>query len=181
MCKKFALAMLVCALAPAFVSAEVSDSSANVFTIKIVTTIHAAPADVYDHLLRVGDWWDPNHTFSHDAHNLSIEERAGGCYCEKLTDGGVRHGEVVYFVHGKMLRISTAMGPMQTLGVAGALTFTVSPSDGATKLEVTYAVGGYLHQGLDTFADPVNGVLSQQIARLKSLIETGKAEPEKKP
>jgi hypothetical protein len=57
----------------------------------------------------------PSHTFSGNAHNLSIEEKAMGCFCEKLPDGGgVSHMEVVYFAPGKTLRLSGALGPLNT-------------------------------------------------------------------
>jgi uncharacterized protein YndB with AHSA1/START domain len=187
MSRKIAVVVLVCALTSIGTRAEVADSSANGFTIKITTSIHAAPADVYKKLVHnVGDWWNPQHTFSGDAHNLSIEEHPMGCFCEKLPNGaGVRHMEVLFFAPGKMLRLSGALGPLQELAATGALTFTLTPDNDGTKLEVTYAVGGYLAQGMNSFAAPVDGVLSEQVARLKNYVETGNpggmAKQEKKP
>ena len=49
----------------------------------------------------------------------------------------------------------------------------LSPADGGTKVEVTYAVGGYLAVGLNTWAAPVDGVLKEQFTRLKNLVEHG--------
>ena len=187
MSRKIAVAVLVCALASIRTPAEVADSAANGFTIKITASIHAAPADVYKKLVHnVGDWWNSQHTFSGDAHNLSIEERPMGCFCEKLANGaGVRHMEVLVFVPGKTLRLSGALGPLQGLAATGVLTFTLAPDSDGTKLEMTYAVGGYLPQGMNSFAAPVDGVLGEQIMRLKNYIETGNpgsmAKEEKKP
>lgn len=175
MLRKSVLAILVCALAQTFSVAEVADSGANGFTIKIVTSIHATPADVYKKLVHnVGDWWNSQHTFSGDAHNLSIEERAMGCFCEKLPNGGaVRHMEVLYFQPGQVLRMSGALGPFQGMGATGALTFTLTPEAGGTKLEVTYALVGYQSQGMSSWATPVDGVLTEQVTRLKNYVETG--------
>jgi hypothetical protein len=54
------------------------------------------------------------HTFSGDAHNLSIDDKATGCFCEKLASGGgVRHMEVVCADPGKKLVLSGALGPLQ--------------------------------------------------------------------
>src|SRR5919201_3470532 len=141
---KFALgAVVCCVLTQALLFAEVTDSTANGFTIKITTSIHAAPADVYRRLLRVGEWWNSAHTFSGAAENLSIEERAGGCFCEKWPNGGVRHMQVFFLQPGKMLRLYGGLGPLQGMAATGPMTFNLSPADGGTKLELTYTVTGY--------------------------------------
>jgi hypothetical protein len=40
-----------------------------------------------------------------------------------------------------------------------------------------YTVTGYMPAGMNTWAAPVDSVLTEQFTRLKSLIETGKAAP----
>ena len=151
--------------------AEVVDSAASGFTVKVTTNIHAAPPEVYRHLIHnVGDWWSPSHTFSQDAHNLSIDERVMGCFCEKLPGGGsVQHMEVMFLSPAKELRMVGALGPLQTAAATGVMKFTFSAVDGGTKLEVTYTVGGYLPQGMSSWAAPVDGVLTEQVLRLKNL------------
>src|ERR1700693_1596771 len=121
-------------LSPAF--ADVADSGTGGFTVKVVTNIKAPPAEVYRRLVRNGgEGWNSTHTFSHDAHNLSIEDRAMGCFCEKLANGGsIRHMEVVYANPGTALRLIGAIGPLQGLAVTGAMTFDLSAADGGTKL-----------------------------------------------
>jgi len=183
---KIALVAMVCALANV-AGGEVADSGANGFTVKIVTPIQAAPAEVYGRLVHnVGDWWNSAHTFSGDAHNLSIDERPMGCFCEKLAGGGggVRHMEVVFASPGKRLRMSGGLGPLQGIATAGSMTFSFTPAEGGTKLELTYSVVGYTAQGMNTWAAPVNEVLTEQMTRLKNYIETGnpagKAEAPKK-
>jgi hypothetical protein len=182
---KIAVLALVCALAQ-MALAEVADSGANGFTVKIATQIHAAPADVYSRVVHnVGDWWNPAHTFSGDAHNLSIDARPMGCFCEKLPGGGgVRHMEVGFALPGKVLRMSGGLGPLQGIATAGSMTLTFTPAEGGTKLELTYSVLGYAAQGMSTWAAPVNEVLTEQMIRLKNYIETGdpsgKAEAPKK-
>jgi uncharacterized protein YndB with AHSA1/START domain len=158
-----------------FAPAEVVDSAANGFTVKTVLTIKSPPDEVYRRLVRnVGDWWNPDHTFSHDAHNLRIEDHPGGCLCEKLPDNGfVRHMEVINLAPGKTIVLSGALGPMQTLAATGTMQIRFSPADGGTRLDMTYAVMGYLPKGMNTFAPIVDMVLAEQFTRLKSLIETG--------
>src|SRR3984893_7018268 len=126
--------------------AEVVDSASNGFVVKITVNIKAAPDEVYRRIVHnVGDWWNSEHTFSHDSHNLSIEDKPMGCFCETLpNNGGVRHMEVAYLAPGKGLVLSGALGPLQSIAATGNMTFQLSLVDGGTKLEVTYAVTGYL-------------------------------------
>lgn len=173
--RKVILPLLLFCLAQTLSFSEVADSGANGFTIKIVTNIHAAPADVYKKLVHnVGDWWNSQHTFSGDAHNLSIDERPMGCFCEKLANGGgVRHMEVLYFQPGQTLRMSGALGPFQGMGASGTLTFALSADAGGTKLELTYDLVGYQPQGMSQWAAPSDRMLTGQVTRLKNYVETG--------
>jgi uncharacterized protein YndB with AHSA1/START domain len=166
------LAILFCAAASGLAPAEVADSSAGGFTVKATFSIQAAPDEVYRRLIHIGDWWDPEHTFSGDAHNLSIEEKAGGCFCEKLPNGGgVRHLEVLFVAPGKVLRMGGGLGPLQGIAASGSMTIKLSPAAGGTKLETTYAVAGYLPAGMNTLAAPVDSVFTNQFVRLKNYVE----------
>ena len=169
------LAVALVALAPGAAVADVADSSAGGFTVKLTVSIQAAPDEVYRRLVRnVGEWWNPDHTYSHDARNLSIEEKAMGCFCEKLPGGGgVRHMEVLYVAPGKGLVMSGALGPLQSLAATGTLTVSLAAAGGGTQVSVTYSVAGYLPAGMNTWAGTVNGVLTEQFTRLKSYIEHG--------
>jgi uncharacterized protein YndB with AHSA1/START domain len=169
--RRMGMVALLCACA---LRAEVADQSAGGFTLKQTYSIKAAPQVVYQRFLKVGDWWSSQHTFSGDAHNLSIEEKAGGCFCEKMPGGGgAKHLEVVFLVPGKTIVMHGALGPMQTLGATGSMELQLTAADGGTKLEMTYAVTGYLKAGMNTWAAPVDGVMKEQFTRLKAWIENG--------
>jgi uncharacterized protein YndB with AHSA1/START domain len=175
---------ILCLLFSSWVVAEVADSGGNGFTIKTTLTIQASPEEVYRRLIRVGDWWDPEHTYSGDSHNLSIEETPGGCFCEKLPNqGGVRHMQVVYVDPGKRLRMIGGLGPFQSMAATGSLTVELSSAGAGTKLELTYAVTGYAPGGMSNLAAPVDSVLTQQFTRLKNYVEHGDPapKPEAKP
>ena len=173
--RKILLLALLFSLIPLPSRAEVSDSAANGFTVKIATVIRARPDEVYDRLVHnVGDWWNAEHTYSNDAHNLSIEDKVLGCFCEKFpTGGGVRHMQVIMVMPNKMLVMSGGLGPLQKFGTTGTMTFALLPMRNETRLEVTYAVGGYLNGGLSTWADPVDKMLTEQVTRFKTYVETG--------
>jgi transposase len=117
-------------------------------------------------------WWDSVYTFSGDASNLSIDDRAGGCFCEKLKNGGsVRHLEVVFADPGKTLRMIRGLGPLQAMAVAGNMTWSLSKIDSGTNVKVTYSVGGYRPGGLQKMASLVDKVMFEQLKRLKEYIE----------
>jgi len=163
--------ILVSALA-APAPAEVKSAAPNGFEVASIVTI-AAPADrVYAALGEVGRWWSPSHTFSRDAANLSIELRAGGCFCERLKDGGsVQHLQVVYAAPGEGLRWRGALGPLQMEGIDGTLGWTLKPAEGGTSVTQSYVIGGYIRGGMEQWAPRVDRVLDEQLQRLKSFVE----------
>ncbi|MDR3416481.1 MAG: SRPBCC family protein [Nevskia sp.] len=155
--------------------AEVLGADATGFQVRNTVEIAAPPAKVYDALGSIDEWWDSQHTWSGKASNLRLKLKAGACFCEKLEDGGgVQHMTVVYAAPGKALRLSGALGPLQTEGAAGTLSLVLSAKDGGTELVQTYTVGGYTKGGWTSWAPEVDGVLRQQMMRLKSYVETGK-------
>jgi hypothetical protein len=154
--------------------AEVLESGAGGFVVKGVLTVAASSVKAYDALLQVGRWWDPEHTYSGDSANLSIDPRPGGCFCEKLPQGGVQHMTVAILAPGRMLRLSGGLGPLQEAGVAGSLTFALAEREGATDVTMTYVVGGYRQGGFQALAPLVDAVLASQLARFKSFADTGK-------
>jgi len=161
--------------ATASVRAEVVDAQPNGFEVRQTVHIAAPPEKVYAALTQVGGWWDNAHTFSHDASHLTLEATAGGCMCEALPGGGsVTHLRVVYAQPPKLLRLEGALGPMQGLGAAGHLTWSLEAKDGGTELVQTYDIGGYAKGGLNGLAPVVDRVLGEQAARLKGFVETGK-------
>jgi uncharacterized protein YndB with AHSA1/START domain len=156
-------------------SADVVDKSSSGFTIRTIVQVAATPDRVFRALVDVGSWWGSDHTYSGDARNMSIAPLPGGCFCEKLPNGGgVEHGRVVNIVPGRLLRLDAALGPLQEMGVAGSMTFQIAASgQGAAQstLTMTYAVGGYTPGGLDKLAPVVDQVLSQQVQFLKAHVE----------
>lgn len=158
--------------------AEIVDSSANGFIVRTVLDVKANPDEVYNKFIHnIGDWWDPEHTFSRDAKNLRMEDRPGGCFCEKLPNNGfVRHLEVIYLAPGEEVILSGGIGPMQSLAATGSMVVKFAPAAGGTKLEMTYSVSGYLPKGMNTWAPPLDKVTAAQFTRLKNYVETGKAE-----
>ena len=150
--------------------------SPNGFVIRQEIYVRAESQKVWTTLVdQVGGWWKSEHTFSKDSKNLSIDARPGGCFCERLPNGGgVEHLRVVHVKPGELLRLSGALGPLQTSALAGPLTWKLTGADGATKIELSYIVGGFMEGGFDKVAPAVDSVLHEQLLRLKSFVETGR-------
>ena len=155
-------------------AAEVADSSPNGFTLKRTITVSVEPAKAYGSLVDVASWWDPAHTYSGDAKNLSIDARPGGCFCERLPGGGVQHMTVVFASPGKTLRLRGGLGPLQSLGVSGSMTFELHAAEKGTKVDFTYAVGGHKPDGFADLAPIVDSVLGGQLDRFKKVADGGK-------
>nr|WP_295107047.1 SRPBCC family protein [uncultured Caulobacter sp.] len=164
-----ALALLAAAGAA---RAEGTDAAATGFQVRREVVI-AAPANaVWATLVTPAKWWASDHTWSGSAANLSLGAASGGCFCERLPSGGsVLHATTIYAAPGQKLVLSGALGPMQSSGATGALTFLLAEKDGKTTVTVTYDVGGYFRGGIDKIAKPVDGVLGQQVQGLKRAAE----------
>jgi uncharacterized protein YndB with AHSA1/START domain len=165
-------ALILVSAASGTASAEVKSAAQNGFEVASAVTIASPPDRVYAALGEIGRWWSPSHTFSRDAANLSLELHAGGCFCERLKDGGsVQHLQVVYAAPGEGLRLRGALGPLQVEGVDGTLSWTLKPAEGGTSLTQSYVVGGYIRSGMEQWAPRVDRVLEEQLQHLKSFVE----------
>jgi uncharacterized protein YndB with AHSA1/START domain len=156
--------------------AATSAVSASGFLVTLQQEVKADPQRVYEALGQVGKWWNPKHTWSGQAANLSLQTQASACFCERWEGGSAEHGRVVYAARDRVLRIQGALGPLQALAVNAVLTFTLEPQGTGTLLQLTYRVSGNEAAGLSDLAGPVDGVIAEQVRRLTGYVETGKPE-----
>ncbi|HET9033751.1 MAG TPA: hypothetical protein VFN25_12700 [Dokdonella sp.] len=163
-------------------SAEVVEQSADHFLLGFTAHVEAPPAKVYIAISEVAHWWSAEHTWSGKAENLSLKTEAGGCFCERWAEGSVEHGRVILALNDRLLRLNTALGPLQEVALNGILTFKLDPSDNdTTMLEVSYRANGSSMSYLDQFAPAVDGVLAEQIDRLLRYIDTGDPQADETP
>lgn len=159
-------------LAAATARAEVTDAQPAGFQVRHQVVIAAPAAAVWGVLVQPSKWWSSAHTWSGSAANLSLGAASGGCFCERLPNGGsVLHMTTVHAAPGQKLVLSGGLGPLQSSGATGAMTILLAEKDGATTVTVTYDVGGYFKGGLDKLAAPVDWVLGQQVQGLKTAVE----------
>jgi uncharacterized protein YndB with AHSA1/START domain len=169
-----ALAALLFLSAPA--RAEVAASDATGFLVQGEADLAAHPDHVWRALTAIQTWWGDAHTYSGDSNNLSLEPRAGGCWCERWGMNSVEHGRVIAVTtHDtvRTLRLYGALGPLQEMGAHGVLTFTITPQPSGAKLTLAYRVSGEPSLGLEAIAPVVDGVMMEQFGRLSRLSTTG--------
>ena len=172
--KILAVLALAAPLVPgAPVRAEVRHAAPAGFEIGGDVVIHAAPDEVWARLVQPDDWWSTGHRWF-DGGRLTLDLRPDGCWCETGADGaGARHMTVGNVDPGKGLTLLGGLGPLQALGLDGALRLTLTPGAGGTRPSRTYVVTGYQPGGVEALAGPVDGVLAEQITRLKAAVESG--------
>jgi hypothetical protein len=166
-----ALALLsLLVAAPA--AAEVKSATPYGFEVQSVAVVKASPEAAWAMIARPSLWWNPEHSWSGKAGNLTLDPRAGGCFCEAVPPGGsVEHGRVLSAMPGRLLLLQAPLGPLQALGVATRLTWRLKPVAGGTEITQTYVAGGYMPMGGDKLAPAVDGVLAEQLARLKARLD----------
>jgi uncharacterized protein YndB with AHSA1/START domain len=159
--------VLACAASTSEVRAAVVDAAPSGFTVENSETVPVSVDVAWQALVDdVGRWWPADHTWWGDAAKLSIDARAGGCFCE--IDGARQawHMSVRFVDPGKLLRMTGGLGPLQGLGLHGALEWRLESVDDGTRITLHYRVGGYSPDDLSKFAPVVDRVQAQQLGGL---------------
>jgi len=165
-----ALLVTACVAAAAPASAEVVSRSADGFTLRFAVGVEAAPEDVVSAVSELPQWWDPAHTYTGDASNLSLAFQEGGCWCEKLADGTVFEHAVVTGITADRVTMNAALGPLHDKATKAELTFGSGPENRGRLVTIDFVVEG---PGLGVMADGVNIVMDQAFDRLIHQIEYG--------
>jgi len=171
------LPLTVIALASAAPAhAALAEQADTGFVVRHATDVPADIATAWKELVAPAGWWDSRHTFSGSAANLTIDPRPGGCFCEVLPDadnaqgaprGGVEHMRVINVERNRVLRMSGALGPLQSEAMQGTLTIVLKPlPEGGTRVLWEYVVGGYMRLSVEKIGPAVDGVLGEQAVRL---------------
>ncbi|MCJ2182692.1 SRPBCC family protein [Novosphingobium sp. 1949] len=171
------LAVAVVAAVPQVANAKVATVTDGGFVVRHLVTVPADVETTWDTLLKPSGWWDSAHTWSGDAANLSIDPKAGGCFCEILPNpdspraaprGSVEHMRVVYIERARVLRLSGALGPLQSDAVTGTMTIQLKPAAGGkgTMVLLEYVVGGYMRRSTQAMAPAVDQMLGGQMEGL---------------
>ncbi|MBL0948208.1 hypothetical protein [Brevundimonas sp.] len=158
----FVVALALAGLVTSPVAAEVISRSENAFTLKFEGTTRLDPTEVADAFSEVEQWWDPAHSYTGDAANLSLALETGGCWCEVMPDGSrFDHGRVESVALGE-LRLHAPFGPLRAMATRADLVVTYALVNGVVRTTWTFVVEG---PGVGAMADPVDGVMGGGFTR----------------
>ena len=169
------IAAIVGALLAFAAHATVTSQSPTGFAVAYEADIAVAPQAAYDAFLKVGSWWNVEHSYSGEGKNFSIDVKPGGCWCETLKDGGfIRHMTVEQGVPGERLVFSGGLGPLAFKGVTGHMVLTIEAKDKGSHVKLTYAIGGHDPKDFKDSSKGVDAVLDEAFKRYTSFAVTGK-------
>ena len=158
-------ATFLAAMSATPVLAEVTSVSPQSFVITHKAEVNVSPAVLYAALGQLPRWWNAQHSYSGKSENLSLDMRAGGCWCETWEGGTVEHARVIQTGRDRVLRLEGGLGPLQDMAVTAVLTFSIGTLEGKTNLTMTYRVRGP-DANLDKIAPIVDKVVGEGFGRL---------------
>jgi len=162
------LKLLVCYLSiVAAAHAEVIESSPERYVLKQQMESSLPPSELWKRLIEPSSWWHPDHTYSGDSANLSLDVQAGGLWREDWQGNSVFHGSILQVQTEKTLRLNAPFGPLQGLAVNVVWTINIEPVESGGSL-VTFdeVANGTAASKLDALAGAVDFVKTEAIKRL---------------
>ncbi|MEQ1687730.1 MAG: SRPBCC family protein [Sphingopyxis sp.] len=164
----FLVAIAILALSSSGSRAEPVVSTPQAVVITIERDSATAPDTLFDLMASPRLWWSNDHTWSGDAANMTLDARAGGCWCEVVAGGpSVEHGRVLNFDRRRRTIVFDAsLGPLQTEAIAARLQWQVVARDGGGS-RVVWRYRFIVPDGAGAGLGPiVEQVLTQQVERL---------------
>jgi hypothetical protein len=162
--------ILIAATMASPAAAEVVSASSNGFEIRHSVDVASPPTVAFARFGGVGSWWSGEHSYSGNAANLSLALRPGGCWCEKLANGGgVQHMQVAFVDSGKHLTLTGSLGPLLYLATNGVMDVQFRPVGKGTRVTVDYRASGFFNGGADKIAPGVDAVLGEQVKRFAAV------------
>lgn len=175
---------LLASLAAPWASAGVVDTTASGFTLENSREVPVDAGTAWKALAEdIDRWWPKDHTWWGNESALSIDPRAGGCFCERVRKAGdgreAQHLTVTFVEPGKLMRMIGGLGPLQGMGLHGVLEWRiVATGESATRITLWYRAGGYAPDDLSKLAPVVDRVQAAQLGALADFLaaKNGKRE-----
>ena len=169
----FGLSMLA---SPA--AAEVVSSTSNGFHVRQTVQLVVPVPNSYDSFSRIGSWWNQEHTYSGSSSNLSLSLQPGGCFCERLDNGGgIEHLRVSYVQPGERAVLTGSLGPLLYEATTGVMDVKVERIAGGSRITMDYKAAGFAKGGAAELAPIVDKVLGDQMKRLRVYAAGGAPKP----
>ncbi|MCV2883980.1 SRPBCC domain-containing protein [Aestuariibacter sp. AA17] len=150
-----------------FAHAEVKWTQPHGFKIVNKAVINAPPETVwYDFVNNIDAWWPKDHSWWGEKGTFSLTPKAGGCFCEVSGDNSAEHMRVVFVAKETQLTMVGGLGPLQGMGMYGALNWQFNPKETGTEVTLTYTVQGADKNAFDKLAPIVDEVQGIQLSGL---------------
>ncbi|MBT0585341.1 SRPBCC family protein [Alteromonas oceanisediminis] len=147
------------------VNAEVTHVTEHGFVVNHSVITTAPPPQAWQALVDdIDAWWPKDHTWWRGT--LSIDAKAGGCFCETTEHNSAEHMRISYVDQFSVLRMSGGLGPLQGMGMFGALDWTFVEADAGTQITLTYKVHGLDNTDFAELAPIVDSVQAMQLQAL---------------
>ncbi len=158
------LALLLPLAAP---RAEVVSAGDDGFHIRVAVNLPVSAEVAWEQFVHPERWWNAEHSWFGKRENFSLDPQAGGCLCERDGQSSVMHLTVATAVPGQRMVLLGGLGPLQSMGLHGAATFTFeTPEEGGTRVVHDYRVSGYATMDLTQLAPIVAQVQQSQLDSL---------------
>ena len=168
-----ALPLIALSLMASPAAAEVVSSSANGLHVRETVQMVVPTDRAYAAFARLPQWWNKEHTYSGESANLSLALTPGGCFCERLKDGGgVEHMRVTFIDPGKRVVLTGSLGPLLYEATTGVMDFQFERIAGGAKVTMDYRAAGFADGGANKLAPAVDSVLGDQMARFRKFAVT---------
>ena len=153
-------------------TADVIEASPDHFVLRQEATSSLSPQEMWQRLINPATWWHPEHSYSGNADNLTLDVQAGGLWKEEWDGGSVTHGEVIFVNPGVQLRLDAPFGPLQAIGAKTIWTITISAEGEGSRVVFDEISHGVPSSKLDELAPAVDFVKTEAIRRLTAVEET---------
>ncbi len=148
--------------------AEVVSVSDTHFVLRHEASSTLSPEAVWQRLIKPASWWHPDHTYSGDAANLTLDAQAGGLWREDWEGNSVLHGKVVLARPNSVLRMEAPFGPLQDVGAYVIWTITIKAAENGSHITFDERAMGVAAANLKELAPAVDGVKAEALSRLSA-------------
>lgn len=156
-------------------SAKVESSGNGGFIVLNTVSVNAAADTVWQALVNdVDQWWPKDHSWW--TGTFSIDARAGGCFCERAGERSAEHMRISFVDPAKQLVMTGGLGPLQAMGMTGALNWQLEQTGADTTISLRYHVQGYSESGYKDLAPVVDHVQGLQLKALADFLTTAKTD-----
>ena len=168
-----AIPLIVLSLSASPAAGEVVSATSNGFHVRETVQMVVPTDRAYAAFSRLPGWWNKEHTYSGDSANLALALTAGGCFCERLKNGGgVEHMRISFVDPGKRIVMTGSLGPLLYEATSGVMDIQFERVAGGAKVTMDYRAAGFAEGGAEKLAPIVDSVLSDQMARYRKFAVT---------